>query len=243
VLLHGFTQTGRLWGPFGDVLADSHTLVSVDLPGHGDSGSVRADLPATAGLVAEAVRSHIGDQPCDLLGYSLGARVALHMALAGELPLSRVVFIGVTAGIEDDAERARRRQADEAMADALEASDDVEHFVDAWLRGPMFQRLDASDGAQRAERLRNSAAGLASSLRLCGTGTQVPLWDQLPTCASPVLSLAGSDDTRFASHALRVARLVPHGVVSLVPGGGHAVHLAQPDQAARVVCHWLDALG
>ena len=79
VLLHGFTQTGRLWGPFGDVLAETHTLVAVDLPGHGDSGSVRADLPATAGLVAEAVRAAIGDEPCDLLGYSLGARVALHV--------------------------------------------------------------------------------------------------------------------------------------------------------------------
>jgi pimeloyl-ACP methyl ester carboxylesterase len=165
------------------------------------------------------------------------------MALADRLPLGRIVFIGVTAGIEDEDERARRRQSDEEMANALEASDDVEQFVDAWLRGPMFQRLDASDGAQRAERLRNGAAGLASSLRLCGTGTQAPLWDQLPTCVSPVLAMAGSDDTRFASHALRAARLVPHGVASLIPGGGHAVHLAQPEQAARVVGHWLDALG
>jgi 2-succinyl-6-hydroxy-2,4-cyclohexadiene-1-carboxylate synthase len=204
---------------------------------------VRADLPAAASLVAEAVQSHVGGAPCDLLGYSLGARVALHMALADALPLGRVVFIGVTAGIEDDDERARRRQSDEEMANALEASADVEHFIDTWLHGPMFQRLDASDGAQRAERLRNTAAGLASSLRLCGTGTQAPLWDQLPSCTSPVLALAGSDDTRFASHALRVARLVPHGVASLIPGGGHAVHLAQPEQAARVVGHWLDALG
>ena len=85
VLLHGFTQTGRLWGPFGELLAESHTLVAVDLPGHGDSGSVRADLPTTAGLVAEAVRTPIGDEPCALLGYSLGARVALHVAL-GDRP-------------------------------------------------------------------------------------------------------------------------------------------------------------
>ena len=52
VLLHGFTQTGRLWGPFGERLAESHTLVAVDLPGHGGSDAVRADLPETAGLVA-----------------------------------------------------------------------------------------------------------------------------------------------------------------------------------------------
>lgn len=241
VLLHGFTQTGRLWGRFGDLLAESHTLLAIDLPGHGDSGTVRADLPTAAGLVAEAVRSQVGETPCALLGYSLGARVALHEVLGAGLPLHGVVFIGVTAGIEDADERARRRRSDDVMADELETSGDVAHFVDSWLRGPLFERLASSDAAQRAERLRNTADGLASSLRLCGSGTQEPLWDLLPTLSAPVLALAGSDDTRFASHALRVTRLVPHGVASLVPGGGHAVHLAQPEQTARIVRHWLDA--
>jgi 2-succinyl-6-hydroxy-2,4-cyclohexadiene-1-carboxylate synthase len=242
VVLHGFTQTGRLWGRFGELLAESHTLIAVDLPGHGDSGSVRADLPTTAALVAEAVRAEVGDEACALLGYSLGARVGLHVALGAELALRGVVFIGVTAGIEDPDERGRRRRSDDTMADDLEASGDVEHFIDTWLRGPLFERLDANEAAQRAERLRNSASGLASSLRLCGTGTQEPSWDLLATLASPVLAMAGTDDTRFAAHALRTARLVPHGVASLVPGGGHAVHLAQPEQAGRIVRHWLDAV-
>jgi 2-succinyl-6-hydroxy-2,4-cyclohexadiene-1-carboxylate synthase len=243
VLLHGFTQTGRLWGRFGELLAASYTLVAVDLPGHGDSASVRADLPATAGLVAQAVRAQVGEEPCALLGYSLGARVALHVGIAASLPLSQVVFIGVTAGIEDAAERARRRASDESLADALEASGDVEEFIDAWLRGPMFERLESGGAGERSERLRNSAAGLASSLRLCGTGSQEPLWDRLSALSCPVLALAGSDDIRFASHALRMAGLVPHGVASLVPGGGHAVHLAQPEQTGRIVRHWLDAVG
>jgi 2-succinyl-6-hydroxy-2,4-cyclohexadiene-1-carboxylate synthase len=238
-MLHGFTQTGRLWGRFGDLLAESHTLVALDLPGHGESGSVRADLPATAGLVAETVRTAIGEEPCALLGYSLGARVALHVALGTDLALSGAVLIGATAGIEDPAERARRRDSDEVLAAELEASGDVEQFVDTWLHGPMFERLAKSDAASRAERLRNTAPGLASSLRLCGTGSQEPLWDLLSALTCPVLAMAGSDDIRFASHALRIARLAPLAVASLVPGGGHAVHLAQPEQSARIVRHWL----
>jgi 2-succinyl-6-hydroxy-2,4-cyclohexadiene-1-carboxylate synthase len=151
------------------------------------------------------------------------------------------VFIGVTAGLEDAAERARRRQADEAAADELEASGDVDRFLDDWLAGPLFEHLAAA--AERAERGRNSASGLASSLRLCGTGTHAPLWDRLGTVSAPVLALAGMDDARFAAHAVRVAGLVPRGVASLVPAGGHAVHLAQPEQAARLVEHWLSAVG
>ena len=87
VLLHGFTQTARLWGPFGDLLARDHTLVALDLPGHAGSDEVRADLPATADLVRDAVTASIGQQSCDLLGYSLGARVALHVATGTEIVL------------------------------------------------------------------------------------------------------------------------------------------------------------
>ena len=243
VALHGFTQTGRLWGAFGDLLEKDFTIVAVDLPGHGDSGGTRADLSTASGLVAEAVQGVLGDESCDVLGYSLGARVALHAALGDELNLRHVVFIGVTAGIEDEGLRDQRRAADEAMADQLESSGDVGAFIDHWLSGPMFNRLTETGAADRTERLRNTAEGLASSLRLCGTGTQMPSWDRLGSLAAPVLALAGTDDIRFAGHALRLARLVPRGVATLVPGGGHAVHLAQPAPVARLVSHWLRAVG
>ncbi len=208
-LLHGFTQTGRLWGRFGDELAGSYTLVAVDLPGHGGSDSVRADLPTSARLVADAIRGAIGDVPCGLVGYSLGARVGLHVLTQSDLHVSRAAFIGATGGIEDPEARAARRQSDESLADELESSGDVEGFLDSWLRGPLFERLGGE--ADQGERLRNSAAGLASSLRLCGTGTQEPLWDAMAAIRCPLLALAGADDNRFAAHALRVARLRPVG--------------------------------
>ena len=63
VLAHGFTQTGRLWGPCGQALAAVHTLVAVDLPGHAGSDDVRADLPTTADLVRHAVADSGGPGP------------------------------------------------------------------------------------------------------------------------------------------------------------------------------------
>jgi 2-succinyl-6-hydroxy-2,4-cyclohexadiene-1-carboxylate synthase len=163
--------------------------------------------------------------------------VALHVATGTDLGIRRLVVIGATGGIEDPAARDRRREADEATAAALEASGDVGAFIERWVSAPMFSGL--ADAAQTAERRRNSASGLASSLRLAGTGTQEPLWDRIPKLAVPLLALAGTDDTRFGAHAFRLSGTAPQGVASLIPGGGHAVHLAQPDVVARLVGHWL----
>ena len=180
--------------------------------------------------------------PCDVLGYSLGARVALHVAIGPDLVVDHLALIGGSGGIADPLERARRRESDEALADQLEGSGDVESFLRSWLRGPMFERLTSMGTSDLAERLRNRAPGLASSLRLCGAGAQEPLWDRLHLLSCPLLAVAGADDIRFAAHALRMSHLAPLAVASLVPGGGHAAHLAQPDHTARLVGHWLDTV-
>lgn len=239
VLLHGFTQTGAAWGPFVDALGANRDLVLVDLPGHGGSDAVRADLPTAADLVLAAADAAGCGPAFDLCGYSLGGRVALHLALRHPDRVGRLVLLSATAGIEDDAARERRRQADEQMADDLEASGDVAGFVARWLAAPMFAAVPA-ERSGASERAANTATGLASSLRLAGTGTQEPQWGALGGLGLPVLAVAGADDVRFAAHARRLARLVPSAAFALVPGAGHAVHLQQPQVCARIVGRWLD---
>jgi 2-succinyl-6-hydroxy-2,4-cyclohexadiene-1-carboxylate synthase len=232
VLAHGFTQTGRSWGRFGELLAPGHRLILVDLPGHGSSATVEAGLVDGGDLLVEAG----GEQPFDLLGYSLGARFALHAALAYPGAVRRLVLIGATAGIEDPQARDARRRRDEALAEEIQREADVLPFLERWLSGPMFAGL-RDPGLE--ERRRNTPAGLASSLRLAGTGTQEPLWGRLGHLECPTLLLAGADDVRFAIAARRMAGLAPHAVVSLVPGAGHAAHLAQPVLTARIVQSFL----
>ena len=232
VLAHGFTQTGRLWGPFGEALAADRPLVRVDLPGHAGSSAVRADLPTSGDLLAAAG----GTGPYDLLGYSLGARVALHAALAHPERVRRLVLIGGTAGIEDAEARSRRRRRDEETAESLERSGDLDGFLTGWLAAPMFAALRSPE---KAERLRNTPAGLASSLRLAGSGTQEPLWGRLPGLMVPVLVVVGAADLRFACLGDRMVRTLPLAVLSLVPGAGHAAHLEQPALAALMVAQFL----
>ena len=101
------------------------------------------------------------------------------------------MLIGATAGIEDDDERARRATADDDDSPTRIEAIGVEAFLDEWLRQSAVRRPRRPATAQRADRLRNTAAGLASSLRSTGTGTQEPLWERLGEIDMPVLILAG----------------------------------------------------
>ena len=236
VLAHGFTQSGRMWGQFGRLIGHRRRLVSVDLPGHGESSEVVADLDEGGDLLIEAG----GAQPFDLLGYSLGARFALHAALAAPGRIRRLILVSGTAGIEADDARADRRARDEATAARLETQPDVDEFIASWLAAPMFATLRHAD-AQSDERRRNTPAGLASSLRLAGLGTQTPLWNRLGELTMPVLVLAGATDPRYGALASRLSGGVAQGSFALVPGSGHAVHLEQPDVTAAIVGSWLAA--
>ncbi len=232
VLLHGFTQTGRSWGRLPARLAGHHEVVTVDLPGHGRSSSVAADLWATARLVAEA-----GGR-ADYLGYSMGGRVALHLALARPDLVERLVLVGATAGIDSAADRAERRAADEVLAAGIER-DGVDAFIERWLAGPLFATLPR-DAAALESRRENTAAGLASSLRAAGTGTQEPLWGRLGAITAPVLLVVGERDARFTLLAERMQRAWggPAEIAS-IPGAGHAAHLEQPDAFAQAVERFL----
>lgn len=237
VLAHGFTQTGRLWGPFGGALADGHRVVRVDLPGHGGSSTVEADLVAGGDLLAAAGAAESGGAPFDLVGYSLGARFALHAALARPNLVRRLVVVGGTAGIDDAGARAVRRQRDDDLADQLASSGDVDGFVRRWLAAPMFAGLVTP---APEERRRNTPGGLASSLRLAGTGTQEPLWDRLGEVSAPTLVVVGAGDLRFTAAGRRLVAGLPAAVLSLVPGAGHAAHLQQPALVTLMVRHFLD---
>jgi 2-succinyl-6-hydroxy-2,4-cyclohexadiene-1-carboxylate synthase len=235
VLLHGFTQTAGCWGPVGDDLARDHELVRLDAPGHGSASDVRANLHEGARRTAEAAGRGV------YVGYSMGARLALHVALDHPEVVQGLVLVGGTPGIEDDGARATRRARDHDLADHLRAVG-VGAFLAEWLDQPLFAGLPGWARFEK-ERGRNTAEGLASSLELAGTGSQQPLWDRLAELHMPVLAMAGADDIRFAEIATRLAVVVgPHASVALVPGAGHAAHLERPDAFLALLRPWLAAL-
>lgn len=239
VLLHGFTGSVAAWGGLRSALARRRRVIAFDLPGHGSSPVPPDPQQARLPQVAEALvhrLAALGVQRADWLGYSLGARAALHVAVAHPEAVRTLVLEGASPGIADSVERAARATADARLAESIER-DGLERFVDAWLAQPLFAtqaRLpDDVRARERARRLEGSVAGYASALRAMGTGTQQPLWGHLGAIRARVLLLAGLRDVKYCSIARAMAASLPDARVAIVPGAGHAVHLEQPDA-------WLD---
>jgi 2-succinyl-6-hydroxy-2,4-cyclohexadiene-1-carboxylate synthase len=232
VFVHGFTQTGNSWKAIAEhFVRAGHQCVVLDLPGHGGSTHLRADLRRTADMVAS-----VGGQGV-YVGYSLGARVALHVALLYPHEVDAVALVGANPGIDSDTERAVRREADDRLAAHLEQVG-LQQFLEEWTAQPLFgtltpQQLDLDD------RLRNTVEGLASSLRHAGTGTQMPLWSRLRELSMPVLAMAGADDAKFAAIAQQMADAAPDGRSVLVPDAAHADHLQQPASVIDAIERWL----
>lgn len=238
VLLHGFTQNRHCWGPLPRLLGDDREVLIADAPGHGDAAGLAWSLAEAAGPYADALA---GDRPATWLGYSMGGRLALHVAITRPAAVEALVLVGASPGIADAADRAERRAADDALADHLEHVG-TETFVDEWLDQPLFDGLDESSSC-RAERLSNDPAGLASSLRLAGTGAQDPLWDSLGTITVPVLLVVGERDAKFRSIADAMGpQFGGTWDLAVIAGAGHACHLEAPERFSEAVCRWIDGV-
>jgi 2-succinyl-6-hydroxy-2,4-cyclohexadiene-1-carboxylate synthase len=238
LLLHGFTQTTASFDPLRRALRTHRVDAdALDLPGHGTGSGpqhlVTGDLWAGADALAAA--GHRGVW----FGYSMGARLALHVALAHPDAVDGLVLLGGTAGIDDEAERAARRAADAALADRIER-DGLEVFLHDWLANPLFATLPA-DPDRVGRRATNHAAGVASSLRRWGTGTMdPPLWDRLAEIDAPTLVLAGALDAKFTTLGRRLAHGIgPNARFATVDGAGHAAHSERPGEVARLVADFV----
>jgi len=228
--VHGFTQTGKSWSDAANYIADT-TNTFIDAPDHGESQGTSLTLQESGDAIAKIAHGKV------LIGYSMGARMALHAAIQHPQSIAGLVLVSGTAGIEDDSERAARVQTDDALAQHIE-SVGTSVFIEEWIRQPLFAESEFGDD-EIQDRCRNTAASLASSLRMCGTGQQDPLWSRLHTIDMPVLLIAGSRDTKFTAIATRMHELIPQSTLSILDNAGHNAHLDQPIAFGESVKAWL----
>jgi len=245
VCLHGFLGNTGDWLDVFDELSERYHCHAVDLPGHGrtrtdDPAAFR--MPECAAAFLEWMDS-LGIRMAHLLGYSMGGRLALYLALKHPERFRRLVLESASPGLENEPERAARREHDQTLARRLE-NGPLEAFLDDWYRQPLFKTLHA-DPARLAElqsrRNRQDSHGLARSLREMGTGAQPALWAELPGLQTPTLAIVGELDTRFRVIADRMATKSVQISVKAVANAGHNVHLEQTGAFVREIVSFFDS--
>ncbi|MEZ4414323.1 MAG: alpha/beta fold hydrolase [Gemmatimonadota bacterium] len=230
VLLHGFTQSASSWRPVLPHLA-GFDVQALDLPGHGASGE------RAAGLVDGAAQLAAAGGKGTWVGYSMGGRFALHVALARPDLVERLVLIGAHPGIESDSERSARRRADEALAARI-VSVGLPTFLEEWLAQPLFARL-ADEARGLESRLGNRPEALAAALVRAGAGAQEPAWPRLHSLEMPLLYVVGQHDAKYRAVGARLVAAVKKGTLAVVPGAGHSVPFERPQAFAAALRDWL----
>jgi 2-succinyl-6-hydroxy-2,4-cyclohexadiene-1-carboxylate synthase len=222
----------RSWDRLAALLSETFQVVRVDLPGHGGSAGVDLSFEETAEALGEAGGA------ATYVGYSLGGRLYLRLAVDRPDLVESLVLVGASPGLAGAGERAARREADEAMAADVERMGTAA-FVDRWLAQPLFATLNPQPDDLEA-RLANSPAGLARALRRLGTGVQEPLWDRLGELKMPVLFVTGEEDNKFSRLAEEMAGAIGVNAQAVaLAGAGHAAHLERPVSFHRLLTAFL----
>ncbi len=217
--LHGFLGSPRDWDEFG----------AASIPAWAEAYCRRV---AQARALVPATGRHY------LLGYSLGGRLALHMAVQFPALWDGMVIVGANPGLDSAEARGQRRRNDETWARRFEA-EPWETVLAAWDAQPVFAGRRAALGERREDDF--SRARLADALRRWSLGAQAPLWLALRTLPCPVLWVAGAEDAGQVPICRRVRATIPQVETWVAPDAGHRVPWEQPQAFTARVAEFLTA--
>lgn len=243
LFLHGFMGSSADWRDVTAALKGRSLCVAVDLPGHGASLKLEPEAYTFEGAARAVIRTldELEVGRCVIVGYSMGGRFALYLALRYPERCAGLILESASPGLEGDEERAARRAADEERARRLEAGD-FEEFLMDWYRQPLFAPMARDEKLLRQTieaRRRNEPVELARSLRGMGTGRQPSLWGELDRLGVPTLAVAGGLDEKYAGISSRMASLSPWIEPAVVRGVGHHVHAEAPAKYASLLGRFL----
>lgn len=237
LFLHGFLGSGQDF----QAIQPAGRRIYLTLKGFGADDPVvsATDLTLTA-QVADLVTfiEALNLAPLRLVGYSMGARLALGFALAHPQYLERLVLESGTAGLATAEDRLQRQQADAQRAQQIMRSG-LESFVEHWENLPLFasqtQRPLVDQQRMRQQRLAHQSANMAASLIGFGTGTMPNLWPQLSALQVTTLLVTGSLDTKFTNLAKQMGAQSPKAHQVIVTGSGHNIHFEHPQTFTQVI--------
>jgi 2-succinyl-6-hydroxy-2,4-cyclohexadiene-1-carboxylate synthase len=233
--LHGFTGSPKSWDFLPDFPETARLAPALigHAGSHADSGVTRFEdeVDRLAMFASEAGPLHV-------VGYSLGARLALGLALRHPLRVQRLTLLSAHPGLSSDAERTARRASDAAWCELLRTRG-VPAFVEAWQAQPLWAsqaRLPATTRTQKQkERLSHSASGLCRSLQVTGLAEMPNYLGGLAQIQAPTTVIAGALDEKFSNLAEAIGLHIPGARLEIIANAGHDLLLERPDFITEVI--------
>jgi len=246
VLVHGLAGSRAEWEHVQPVFLKDTSTATLDLLGHGASDAPDDPKAYTFDAVADALRDladALGAQAPFWVGYSMGARLLLYLAIRHPSRVGGLILESAHAGLADAQAREARAGQDRADAQLLETRG-LQPFFEQWHARPVFDSQRRRTQAWRADvdrRLKtNKPKALAQTLRGLGLGSMPPLHRRLGEIKAPTLLLAGTLDAPYMEEARSIAKHIPGAEFKPVLNAGHAIHRENPEGYAEVVRDWLD---
>lgn len=244
VLLHGFMGSLQDWKEeIIPVLSKDYFCIALDLPGHGKTETERKDEYRMDRCAANitALMDILSVSQAHIVGYSMGGRLALYMAVHFSGRVGRVVIESGSPGLRSEADRRARMEQDGKLKEKIRGMS-MERFLEDWYQQPLFATMDKASARYKSmvqRRLRNDPQRLGLSLEYMGTGVQPSLWDKLDKIRSPLLLMTGEHDEKFRQVASEMAGLCPTATLAVVRGAGHCVHFDNPTEYIEQVSLFL----
>lgn len=227
MFLHGFLGSGAEFDAIANQLPFS--CLTLDLPGHGETRfSDQYTMENTANAIVDLL-NELGIDRANLVGYSMGGRLALYLALNYPDRFLKVVIESGSPGLKTAQERLARIERDRTLATQIET--DFNQFLINWYSQPLFQSIKTHPNFNQMleERSRNNPIEVARSLIEMGTGTQPSLWEKLRKHQNPLLLMVGECDQKFVALNQEMVALCKTAELSIVPDAGHNIHFEKPD--------------
>ncbi|MGI3902514.1 MAG: alpha/beta fold hydrolase [Janthinobacterium lividum] len=207
LLIHGFASSGRTnWADTGwlrTLSDDGRRAVLFDHRGHGASDKPHEPAAYATSFMADDARrllDHLEIERADIIGYSMGARVAAFLALSVPDRVRSVVFGGLGRHLVEGV------GLPSGIADAMEAGS-IDALTDPMQR--MFRRFAEAGG--------NDLEALAACIR---GSRQTLTAEEVGRIAVPCLVAVGTKDS-VAGDARGLADLLPRGEVLDIPDRDH----------------------
>jgi 2-succinyl-6-hydroxy-2,4-cyclohexadiene-1-carboxylate synthase len=234
VWLHGLLGNNNEWRVIASRLSQWPSL-AIDLPGHGDSALQRCENFADVSQQITATLQQHQIKNYWLVGYSLGGRIAMYHACYGDTSgLQGVVVEGGNPGLESNELRSQRCEHDAAWATRFR-TERIKKVLADWYQQPVFANLSpVHREALIAARADNHGPAVADMLEATSLGQQPWLVPQLQQLSLPLRVLCGENDHKFQT-LTREAGLP----LRIVPQAGHNAHLANPQDFAFQLHHFL----